>query len=206
MDISPQTAQFEHIIEGILQHGLGICDNFFSPAEIEILIAEFDSQYTSGTFRAAAIGRSTSLQTDTSIRGDKILWLSQHSQKPSLNMFFSKINLLLAYLNQTCNLGINGSEFHLAKYEKGKYYIRHKDSFQSKKGRILSVILYLNQNWQQDHAGQLQIYTQQEGKEQATTIAPIAGRLVCFESNKIDHEVLKTNKDRLSITGWFLKN
>jgi SM-20-related protein len=33
---------------------------------------------------------------------------------------------------------------------------------------------------------------------------PIAGRLVCFRSDVIEHEVLPSKKERLSVTGWML--
>jgi len=35
-------------------------------------------------------------------------------------------------------------------------------------------------------------------------VLPVAGRLVCFRSDIIEHEVLPSKKERLSITGWML--
>lgn len=42
--------------------------------------------------------------------------------------------------------------------------------------------------------------------EESITIAPLAGRMVCFESDKLDHEVTQTYIEHLSITGWFLNH
>jgi SM-20-related protein len=35
-------------------------------------------------------------------------------------------------------------------------------------------------------------------------ILPLAGRLVCFRSDQIEHEVLPATRERLSLTGWLL--
>jgi SM-20-related protein len=66
------------------------------------------------------------------------------------------------------------------------------------------VIVYLNNLWVPEDGGNLIIYTEKDSVETAITIAPLAGRLVCFESEKLEHEVTETFKDRYSVTGWFL--
>ena len=103
-------------------------------------------------------------------------------------------------------MGIVDTEIHFAKYAKGKYYRRHRDTFQTKKGRILSVIYYLNFDWVQENGGNLVIYTKTNGIEEAITVIPLAGRMVCFESDKLDHEVTEAFFDRFSITGWLLNS
>jgi SM-20-related protein len=37
---------------------------------------------------------------------------------------------------------------------------------------------------------------------QEIKINPEAGRIVFFESDKIEHEVLPANRQRMSVTGW----
>jgi SM-20-related protein len=37
-------------------------------------------------------------------------------------------------------------------------------------------------------------------------VAPRAGTLVCFLSERIPHEVLAAHVDRISIAGWFRRN
>jgi SM-20-related protein len=102
-------------------------------------------------------------------------------------------------------LGIVNTEIHFARYAVGKFYRRHRDTFQAQKGRILSVIYYLNVDWVPKNGGDLIIYSNKNGIENAITIAPIAGRMVCFESEKLEHEVAETFANRFSVTGW-LKN
>jgi SM-20-related protein len=196
--------KFEKLISGILENGYSFCDNFLTESEVKNLLFRFTKRYESGQFKAAQIGRSSESTQKIEIRGDEILWLENNSSDTAEQKFLSKNQAFIDYLNQTCYLGIKNVEIHFSKYNTGKFYKRHLDSFQQQKGRILSVIYYLNNNWQPQDGGCLMLYPQKNGVEQTVEIAPIAGRLVCFESEKIVHEVLTTTTERYSITGWFI--
>ena len=87
---------------------------------------------------------------------------------------------------------------HFALYPPGAFYKRHLDAFKERNARKISLILYLNQDWQVTDGGQLRMYL----PEQRLDISPLGGRLVCFRSELIEHEVLPAKRDRLSITGW----
>jgi SM-20-related protein len=199
-----ENEQFEIIIEGILANGYGICDDFLTKLEVEKLLILNTNSYKSGLFKAAGIGKKEEEQHSKAIRGDEILWLEPNSKNIDEQKLFVKINALIAYLNLTCYLGIIGSEFHFSNYEKGRFYKRHRDSFQNKRGRIISVIIYLNDHWVVKDGGNLVVYPFLNEIETSFSISPIAGRIVCFESEKLDHEVLETFASRISITGWFL--
>ncbi len=196
-------SKFEPIIESILANGYGVCDNFFNKKEVDLLIKFFTRRYNSGIFKNAGIGEKQVEQVLESIRGDKILWLENDNSDQTENLFFEKIENFIQYLNRTCYLGIKSSEFHLAKYAAGKFYKKHKDSFEKNKGRVLSIIVYLNINWLPANEGNLLIFPNEKFAN-PIIINPIAGRLICFESDKMEHEVQITNTDRLSITGWLL--
>ncbi|MCY7356586.1 MAG: 2OG-Fe(II) oxygenase, partial [Rudanella sp.] len=80
------------------------------------------------------------------------------------------------------------------------------DQFRTDSRRRLSVVCYLNTRWQENHGGQNALYLPTEnGPEQTVTVSPISGGLVCFESGRLEHEVLPATRERLSVTGW-LKN
>lgn len=153
---------------------------------------------TQKLFKQAAIGNKTGKQTNTQIRSDNIFWLEKDDE--TLAFFSDRINELILHLNRNFYLGINDSEFHLAHYPAGAFYKKHKDAFKSDDARKISVILYLNQNWEKENGGELKLYLKDSEKK----IEPIAGRLVVFESH-LEHEVLESKTDRYSITGW-LKN
>jgi SM-20-related protein len=199
-----QEQQFESIIEGVLANGYAICDDFLDKIEVQNLLETFNQRYQAGKFKEAGVGKQIEVQKASLIRGDEILWLETDSINSAERVLLDKNQAFIDYLNQTCYLGIVDSEIHFAKYDIGKFYRRHRDTFQTQKGRILSVIYYLNLDWIPADGGNLLIYTNENNLEKTVTIAPLAGRLVCFESEKLEHEVTEAFAARYSVTGWFL--
>lgn len=202
--MTTQEQKFEQLIDGVVANGYAICDDFLSSIEVENLLATFSQRYQAGKFREASIGKQSEAHQAKLVRGDEILWLENDSVDVAERMLLDKNQCFINYLNQTCYLGIINSEIHFAKYDIGKFYRRHRDTFQAQKGRILSVIYYLNTNWIPADGGNLIIYTKENNLEEAIVIAPLAGRLVCFESEKLDHEVTEAFAERFSVTGWLL--
>ena len=199
-----QDQKFEDLIEGISIRGYAICDDFLSAQEVANLMITFMLRYNAGKFKAAGIGKRNEFQLEKRIRGDEILWLETDSIDAAERVLLDRNSAFISYLNKTCFLGIKDTEIHFAKYDIGKFYSRHRDVFQAQKGRVLSMIYYLNTHWVPADGGNLIIYTNKKNIETAITIAPIAGRLVCFESEKLDHEVTETFAERFSVTGWLL--
>ena len=142
--MTEQEQKFELLIEGILVNGYAICDDFLEKSDVENLLKTFSKRYNEGNFKEASIGKSTEVHKNIEIRGDEILWLESNSVDLSERVLLDKNQAFVDYLNQTCYLGIIDTEIHFAKYAIGKFYRRHRDTFQSKKGRVLSVIYYLN--------------------------------------------------------------
>lgn len=204
MGMTNDEQQFEGLIEGVLANGYAICDDFLAPNEVKNLLDIFSERYDAGKFKEAGIGKQSEVHRASLIRGDEILWLETDSINSAERVLLDKNLAFVKYLNKTCYLGIVDTEIHFAKYDIGKFYRRHRDTFQAQKGRILSVIYYLNTNWIPANGGNLIIYTQENNVEKMITIAPLAGRLVCFESEKLDHEVTEAFAERFSVTGWLL--
>ena len=65
--------------------------------------------------------------------------------------------------------------------------------------RVVSCVLYLNDGWKASDGGALRIYCDDDVRE----VMPVGGTLVCFLSERFEHEVLPATRERLSITGWF---
>ena len=59
----------------------------------------------------------------------------------------------------------------------------------------------MTEDWTEEHGGQLRIYTEDD---QSLDVLPLAGRVVCFRSDVLEHEVLPAKRERLSLTGWIL--
>lgn len=196
--------QFESIIDGILSEGYGVVDNFLSHDEVIALANRLHERRQAGQFKAAGIGNQQ-VTVENTIRGDEILWLDHDSATPEEADFLERIGEFVDYVNRTCYLGLRDYEFHYALYPPGTFYKRHLDQFRSDSRRRLSVICYLNTDWKDDDGGQLAVFLPGEttdATEREITIQPLGGRLVCFESGRLEHEVRPASRERLSVTGW----
>lgn len=193
---------FDVIIDRIVDEGYGVLDDFLSPEEVVALTRQLRKRQAEGQFRAAGIGQGQAM-VETQIRGDTIFWLDEKDLTVDESQFLNRIDAFRQYVNQTCYLGLREAEFHYAAYPPGTFYKRHLDQFRANSRRKLSLICYLNADWQPDDGGQLVIYQPTAaGSETAISIEPIRGRLVCFESARLEHEVLPAKRERLSLTGW----
>jgi SM-20-related protein len=153
-------------------------------------------------FKKAGIGTGLDFQLNSSVRGDFIHWISRYPQETILQEWMQSISALRKGLNRELFLGLQDIEMHMAIYPPGTFYQRHLDQFNERSNRIISVVLYLNQQWQPGMGGELVIY---RTNAEPVIVEPRAGTLVCFLSDQIEHEVLTTHVERFSITGWMLK-
>lgn len=191
---------FDAIANGLAEHGYAIADQFLSQHEVDAILRLEEFKAGEEYFRKAGIGQKKGLQINESIRGDFIRWLDNKNAHEDVNIYFDKINALIQYLNQHLFLSLKDFEAHLTIYPTGSFYKRHLDQFKRDDHRKLSVICYLNKNWEATTGGQLRLHL----PEKAIDILPVAGKLVCFRSDQIEHEVLPATRERLSITGWIL--
>lgn len=154
-------------------------------------------------FNRAGVGRQTNHHLNDFIRTDQIRWLTQRN--PVESRYLAWMENLRIGLNQRLYLGLFDYECHFSHYAPGNYYKRHLDSFKGNSNRVLTTVFYLNPNWQLADEGALLIY---KGKNQQPheTVLPRYGTLVIFLSDQFPHEVIKANRDRYSIAGWFRLN
>lgn len=199
-------AVLDLISSEIYQNSFAIIDNFISEEFCKALLEEQTSLLKAGNFREAAVGNGDKKLVRPEIRSDAVLWMESDALTPLQAAYWDKIEEIRNILNQRCFLGLRSFEGHFAQYPKGSFYKRHLDQFQQVSYRVITVILYLNQNWESVDGGELRMYFPQEGgSERIQDVLPIGGRLVIFLSGEIPHEVLPTHRERFSITGW-LKN
>ncbi|WP_334125342.1 2OG-Fe(II) oxygenase [Empedobacter brevis] len=195
---------YEKIIDDLSNQKYSISDFFFSVEETKQLREAIIRTEDKHDFHQAAIGNSQNEQVIKSIRGDKIKWMDEMNKTKTEEIFFSKINDFIDYLNKTCYMGIEESEFHYAIYPEGTFYQKHVDAFKNDDRRTLSIVLYLNdEQWKDEFGGQLTLFLPSEDKEEKELdILPLAGRMAVFDSKTIPHEVKTVNRPRYSITGW----
>jgi SM-20-related protein len=190
---------FETLIASYLENKVGISEHFLSNGLANSLKQNLIKLNNEQQLNAAGIGNSKLPSYDGAIRSDSIYWLDKKHNNEFENEFFAKIEAFISYLNRSCFAGITGYEFHYSLYESGDFYLKHLDQFKNNPSRKYSMISYLNSNWQEGDGGELLIH-QELGSNQK--ISPIQGKTIFFKSDELLHEVLITQKTRMSITGW----
>jgi SM-20-related protein len=181
--------------------GLAIRDRFLTPRQVRELAECAATRRARGEFRAARIGANASLARREEVRGDSICWLDAQSARlaaPERALLAAFDELRLA-LNRALLLGLFELELHYAEYPPGAGYARHLDRPHGQEQRRVSLVLYLNEDWQPGDGGELRLFDADGGSRD---IEPLAGRLVLFLTEAREHAVAVTRRRRLSLTGW----
>ena len=200
--MNTSTGLLEEIADGLATQNYAAIENFLSINEVNAILEVFSLHLDTDNFKRAGVGKNDHFQYDNSIRGDYIKWIDPATALPPVHLFLDKINDLKDYLNQTCFLGIKDYETHFTVYPEGSFYKRHVDQFMNDGARKISFICYMNVNWREGDGGELRLFLDNEVKD----ITPTAGKLACFRSEIVEHEVLLSKKQRLSLTGWMLNH
>jgi SM-20-related protein len=193
-------ALFDMIADGLVENHYAIVDDFLLPKEVESIVALPHFHQHEEHFKRAGIGKSAHHQINEAVRGDYILWLDKNTAPAPAHLYLNRLDMLIQHLNRSLFLALKDAEVHMTVYPIGSYYKRHLDQFKKDDHRKLSVICYLNKDWREEQGGQLRIYT----ANQSIDVLPEAGRLVCFRSDLLEHEVLPATHERLSLTGWIV--
>lgn len=188
------------LADGLVDQGYAVVDNFLSQEEVRAIIATDDFKNGLLQFKKAGIGKSQEKQINESIRGDYIQWIDAATAQEAVQLYLNRLKKLMEFVNRSLYLSLRDFEVHQTIYPIGSFYKRHLDQFKKDDKRKLSVICYLNKDWKESEGGQLRIYL----PNGSTDIFPFAGRLVCFRSDLLEHEVLPATRERLSLTGWLL--
>ncbi|TGN41538.1 2OG-Fe(II) oxygenase [Marinobacter confluentis] len=191
------------LADGLSEYGWLSVDarGFLGERLLATLCEEIRDLDRNDELRAARIGRGQDKTRDRSVRRDKIAWLQGETgaQAELCNAF----EAIRTGLNQRLFLGLKRFEAHYATYHPGDFYRKHVDSFRGRASRVVSVVLYLNQHWQETDGGVLQVFNRDSDQEICGRVAPELGRMAVFMSEEIPHEVLPANRTRYSVACWF---
>ena len=190
---------FDALIDGYLLDKVGISENFLNLALSKNLKENLVKLFEEKKLISAKTGIGNETNLNTAVRSDKIFWLDRIHENTHEIAFFDIMDEFVVYLNQTCYTGITSYEFHYALYEKGSFYKKHFDQFKSNASRQYTMIFYLNTDWKLADGGELCVYF----KDSSQNISPTNGKSVFFKSSELEHEVLLSHAQRMSITGWF---
>jgi SM-20-related protein len=196
---SPASAKMAAIGHTLEQRGWCVVDDALDAPTIQVLRLDLLARRARGALHHAGVGRGASQRVNSDIRGDQILWLDDETGAPARNLLRHFESLRIA-LNRSVVMGLSEFEAHYSWYPPGAAYQRHIDRHRDSDARMVSSVLYLNDDWPEDAGGALRLHFD---PDDSVDIAPLGGRLVLFLSAQVEHEVLPATRDRLSIAGWF---
>jgi len=190
---------WEVVADQLAEKEFSIIENFLAPEEVNQLLQVIELHQKEDNFNKAGVGNLHLHQVNRNIRGDYVKWISKETAYPASLHFMVKVELMMKELNRLLFLSLKDYECHFAVYPPGSFYEKHIDQFKSTNNRKISFACYLNKDWQKEDGGELRLYQREKG---FIDISPVAGSLALFRSDTVEHEVLTTQKNRLSITGW----
>lgn len=189
---------FDTLIDSYIDHQTGI-DPLFLTEELSTgLRLHVLKLQMAGLLNPAGTGNREKKALHEEIRKDKIYWLDKTNHNSFEQEFLLQADEFIACLNQSCYTGINACEFHFAVYDTNSFYKRHLDQFRNDGNRKFSLITYLNTEWTEADGGQLHIYH----GDHTDMVLPHSRTAVFFKSDELEHEVMVTHRQRLSVTGW----
>ncbi len=186
-------------LDQLALHGWSQQNAFLSPSLTLALAAECRQHAKAGALLPAGTGRAAGHALQPALRGDRMRWL-EPGQSSACDSYLSIMDTLRVALNRDFFLGLDNFESHFAAYAPGARYGRHIDRFRDDDLRTISVVVYLNAEWEEEDGGALRLHP--EGLPQHD-ISPDGSRLVLFLSADMAHEVLPATRDRISLAGWF---
>jgi SM-20-related protein len=187
----------------VTNRGYAVVPRFLPARNVAALREECLSRWRAGELGRAGIGRAAGQQRRTEIRGDHILWLDEASGTPPVAAYLGALERLRRAMNESLLLGLFEFEGHFAVYPPGTFYRRHLDRFSDDDARVLTCILYLNDDWVPEDGGQLRVHFDAAEPPASCDVLPSGGTLVMFLSADFPHEVLPARRERMAITGWF---
>lgn len=200
-----QEADFETILADLADRGFAMVPDLLRRDQLEALAREAKEGWQEGEFHRAGVGRGAAERPE--IRGDHVAWLDPENLSPAQRAYWDFVDQLRQECNRGLYLGLADFEAHFAVYPPGAFYRRHRDRFQAEGRRTLSCLLYLNFDWLPADGGALRLYLEDEERQEVPLdILPEAGTFVVFRSDSLEHEVLETRRERLSLTGWLRRS
>lgn len=192
---------YDAIIDLLNRQGWAVTDSAMEPAWSGQLLAQAQKLWKAGRFEHGEFGRHGHGGREESIRGDAICWITAGTKAAS-HPFFAWMTRFREELNQRFNLGVLSQEFHFARYPQGKGYVKHLDQHRGRNVRKISIVYYLNPQWNTADGGELCLYETYNPDVEIQRFAPLGGRLAVFVSGRVPHEVLPCRQTRWSIAGW----
>lgn len=193
---------FEFVSNQLASSGFVVIADFLPESEVRQTEAEIAALDAAQAFHRAGVGQADHHALNSEIRRDRTAWFEPNHLSEVQHQLWRRLLTLKEHVNQTLFLGLWDLEGHYAIYEPGGFYQRHLDRFRSDDARTVTVVIYYNSDWRPGDGGELEIFPC-DPDAKSVLVEPRAGTLVCFLSDRIEHEVKTSNATRLSFAGWF---
>ncbi len=167
---------FDTLIDSFIENKVGIAESFLNKHLAGHLKENLLALYKENQLLSAGTGNNQKAEYNKLFRSDIIYWLDRKHNNPHENSFFDLMDNFVEHLNATCYMGITSYEFHYTLYETGSFYKKHLDQFRNNDSRKYSMIMYLNEEWQEKDGGELCIHYQ----DKLQNISPDNGKGVFF--------------------------
>lgn len=190
------------LTDHFVEHGWAAQEDFLPVTGWRALAVEAEQLWMQGAFHKAGIGRDPARRLQARVRGDYTLWLDRQRTPTACQFVEQELEALRLALNARACLGLFEFEGQLARYPTGASYARHLDQLRDTQARQVSVVLYLNADWQSTEGGELCLYRGPSSAHVRIPILPRGGTLVLFASADTPHEVRPATRARLSLSGW----
>src|SRR5256885_7027340 len=154
LDVHEETAAI--VADAIAERGYIVLPHFFSGADVAALHARLRELDARGELRAAGVGEARHAVPD--LRGDRTRWIDPGAADARERIALDALEALRIAINSTTYAGLFDLECHYAIYPPGARYRRHSDCLRDDDARVLSVVLYLNEDWRPADGGELMLY------------------------------------------------
>jgi SM-20-related protein len=194
------------IIDDLSSKGWSWQPDYLPESLFLALRAEVLAIHSEDDLAPAGIGRETAFQLDRTIRRSRIAWMD--GSTPAQASFLHWAEQLRESLNRSLMIGMFEFEACFAVYRPGEFYDRHLDSFEGARNRVVSLVVYLNEDWQAENGGALLVWP--EGADEdvlpAARVLPECAGVVFMLSETVPHAVEVTNALRFGIAAWWRVN
>ena len=181
-------------------------DSFLTPDECAELILEIEGLSDAGRLQLGKVEGSAAARE---LRGDEIAWIGPGEAGAAIRrvqqMAAGVVDGLCAAkgIKALRKKELVQEETMVARYAgNGARYAKHCDTM-AQAQRVLTLIVYPNQDWREEHGGALRLHV----PAGAVDIAPSEGRMVLFwADSRVPHEVLPAKRTRYAATTWFMSD
>lgn len=196
-----EASRIEAGVETLGEAGFWVSPGILRPDLVTSLLAEQRRREEAGEFGAARVARGGERADGGGHRHARSSWFDGHSDAE--RQFLGFADRLRLGINRRLMLGLFDFEAQFLHYPPGGFYRRHVDALHGERGRVVSVIAYLNTGWTTQDGGALAIWAAGDGGEPVAEVMPVAGTVVVLLSEDIPHEARVARRERRAIAGWF---